>query len=605
MSAEYPCGNCSLEVGVEASIECAICLTWFHAACLGLPDLIIEELGHRKDPFLCTNCRPNYYNYRLALDKLEKAAEIAKQARDLDILRNEQTIQKALCPSIESLLLKQLKSFPDSPKDLIAQELMEKFTEKKDLEAVKVPGDGNCLFHSVILALKLPAECHIALRLYAAIDLISNSDLYTGMELNSQLGTIGVPMAEEVFAICKLDSWSSVWTIAALANVLHISIETVYPAVNGPEEDEVLINNRCYLPMDQSFNKKICIMWTRVKKRSNNTFWQANHFVPLIRRGDDVHDPDIPDDPNENDYLVHDRANETHEGGLSDVCSNEPEDGQMNRCNNTDSPISTHGMDCDLTALDSTSNSSQEPKESSGNQGSTPKRELTLKELWAILNDAQIESKAVSKIPLGGKSNCHFVLKLKNAGQRPFYDDAGAWNGHKSKTTKTRCVLKHGIISCPAKIDESQTKVIVTRRYYVHKQGDYRKRISSFDTVPDLYVVEYIGTAPEPLPHGNRKGTAHPYFRTDPDVIEEIRNADKMATHRHVYAELLEKNPLNGPRNSEQVRKVRSKNKIQRQLTTASNLAEEVFCPQDAEFTSICETGTFPAKSTTNHHSLY
>ncbi|KAF0147074.1 MAG: hypothetical protein FD143_3117, partial [Ignavibacteria bacterium] len=228
------------------------------------------------------------------------------------------------------------------------------------------------------------------------------------------------------------------------------------------------------------------------------------------------------------------------------------------------------------TALDSTSNSSQESKESSGNQGSTPKRELTLKELWAILNDAQIESKAVSKIPLGGKSNCHFVLKLKNAGQRPFYDDAGAWNGHKSKTTKTRCVLKHGIISCPAKIDESQTKVIVTRRYYVHKQGDYRKRISSFDTVPDLYVVEYIGTAPEPLLHDNRKRTAHPYIRTDPDVIEEIRNADKMATHRHVYAELLEKNPLNGPRNSEQVRKVRSKNKIQRQLTTASNLPEEV-----------------------------
>ena len=34
-------------------------------------------------------------------------------------------------------------------------------------------------------------------------------------------------MAEEVFAICKLDSWSSVWTIAALANVLHISIDSL------------------------------------------------------------------------------------------------------------------------------------------------------------------------------------------------------------------------------------------------------------------------------------------------------------------------------------------------------------------------------------------
>ena len=80
------------------------------------------------------------------------------------------------------------------------------------------------------------------------------------------------------------------------------------------------------------------------------------------------------------------------------------------------------------------------------------------------------------------------------------------------------------------------------------------------------------------LPHGNRKRTAQLYIRTDPDVLAKIRDSDKGESNRHVSAQLLDQNPMNAPRNSQQVRKIRSKSKIQKLTPTPTNLAEEVLC---------------------------
>ena len=172
--------------------------------------------------------------------------------------------------------------------------------------AVDTIGDGNCLFRAVSLAIFGSERNYNELRLRYVCEATKNRDRYLDdayldiglkevmngsssariaqFSMSYKLNAIG-PLKErvediyenEVFQSRKNTTWSGVWQIIGLANVLCRPILSIYPKRSGNLRPDF---HRLFVPFDEKFRSEepIIIMWTPC---SHNGI--PEHFVPLLK----------------------------------------------------------------------------------------------------------------------------------------------------------------------------------------------------------------------------------------------------------------------------------------------------------------------------------
>jgi hypothetical protein len=97
------------------------------------------------------------------------------------------------------------------------------------------------------------------------------------------------PINIAIKAICKDYTFSELYEIAALCNVLQCNIRSVYPKIDFQYYMAILDN--VFTPVPPIIaNCNIAILWSHAlnekdARETNNGTWSPNHFVPLISPG--------------------------------------------------------------------------------------------------------------------------------------------------------------------------------------------------------------------------------------------------------------------------------------------------------------------------------
>ena len=90
--------------------------------------------------------------------------------------------------------------------------------------------------------------------------------------------------------------------------------------------------------------------------------------------------------------------------------------------------------------------------------------------------------------------------------------------------------------------------------------------------------MEYIGISPrQGEPHGNAKHTSQEYVRTDPKVIDQIKEGvQQKQSCSDIYKNMVFKDPENAPRDYHQIRNIKYNQKKQQKTASASNVADQI-----------------------------
>ena len=113
------------------------------------------------------------------------------------------------------------------------------------------------------------------------IELITNENYYHTM-YSQHAGNID----EAIRAICKNYTYSELFEIVALCNVLRCNIRSVYPRIDF--HDSMAILDNVFTPIAPIIaNCNISILWSSCvneqdNRMDNNGTWNPNHFVPLL-----------------------------------------------------------------------------------------------------------------------------------------------------------------------------------------------------------------------------------------------------------------------------------------------------------------------------------
>lgn len=87
-------------------------------------------------------------------------------------------------------------------------------------------------------------------------------------------------------AICKNYTFSELYEIVALCNVLKCNIRSIYPKIDFQEY--MVVMNTVFTPASPTIaNYEIIILWSHMKdeknaREENHGAWSPNHFVPLM-----------------------------------------------------------------------------------------------------------------------------------------------------------------------------------------------------------------------------------------------------------------------------------------------------------------------------------
>lgn len=118
------------------------------------------------------------------------------------------------------------------------------------------------------------------------MELIRNDNYYTSL-FSHIVGPINIAIK----SVCKNFSFSELYEIGALCNVLACSIRIVYPNIDLRED--LAFVNRVFEPTPLlTPQSQVTILWTNTQDEylvriANNGPWNVNHFVPLMKRADD------------------------------------------------------------------------------------------------------------------------------------------------------------------------------------------------------------------------------------------------------------------------------------------------------------------------------
>ena len=113
------------------------------------------------------------------------------------------------------------------------------------------------------------------------IELIKNEKSYS-----DRFAHIIGPLNEAIRTIAGNFSFSELYEIVALSNVLKCNIRSIYPRIGYRPDLNVMNTTYEYAQSKLPFNT-VFILWTHTlnemdARNSNNGNWTPNHFVPLL-----------------------------------------------------------------------------------------------------------------------------------------------------------------------------------------------------------------------------------------------------------------------------------------------------------------------------------
>lgn len=218
------------------------------------------------------------------------------------------------------------------------------------------------------------------------------------------------------------------------------------------------------------------------------------------------------------------------------------------------------------------------------------------------------------RIPTGPKENVYFLInnqtnvESRSKGSKSsFEDDCGAWDSTKAPTLKTtfvtdnlnnlkHVVVKNGLLCLKKQVDGTQQcvplepqpdpiSVLTVFRHYATLKSDktYKKRVTWLEnSIDQVALVEYTGTFPGRLAHGNAKHTDDSYCRTPSETMSVIaKEAKTRKNPKEIYHSLLNQGDiLAEPRNTKQIHNKKYNDmRAQRsngQSDNRANVADEV-----------------------------
>ncbi|CAF4422189.1 unnamed protein product [Rotaria socialis] len=151
----------------------------------------------------------------------------------------------------------------------------------QNMVPIEVMADGNCLYNSIICLSGNAFLTHSELRVRTILELIKNEVFYN----NSYSHIVG-PLNEGIKNITHNFSFSELYELVGLKNVLKCNIRSIYPNIDYRQDLNIMNSTFEYAQFNLPSNT-IFIFWTHtlneIGARNNNAGnWTPNHFVPLI-----------------------------------------------------------------------------------------------------------------------------------------------------------------------------------------------------------------------------------------------------------------------------------------------------------------------------------
>ncbi|CAF1642845.1 unnamed protein product, partial [Adineta ricciae] len=172
--------------------------------------------------------------------------------------------------------------------DQCAKEYLENgCTDIQGMVPVEVLGDGNCLYNSIICLSGTKKLSVSELRVRTIIELVENDIFY-----HNHFSHVVGPLDEVVRSIAHNYSYSELYEIVGLSNVLKCNIRSIYPRIQYRSELNIF-NNIFQSNKDGSTPNTIYILWSNTQseiyaRSCNAGNWTPNHFVPLLAVRDDT-----------------------------------------------------------------------------------------------------------------------------------------------------------------------------------------------------------------------------------------------------------------------------------------------------------------------------
>ncbi|CAF1021874.1 unnamed protein product, partial [Rotaria magnacalcarata] len=202
---------------------------------------------------------------------------------------------KFICQQIETLewLLTRIQFTPVSHFDprvhKVDQEaklyLQQASLDVQNMVPIQTTADGNCLYDSIRCLSGGTALTLSELRVRTLMELVKNETFY-----QNRFAHIAGPVDEAIKSMARIFSFSELYEIVALGNVLKCNIRSIYPVIDY-RPDLNIMNNTFEHAQYSIASKTICIFWTHTKseidaRQSNAGNWSPNHFVPLLLPSD-------------------------------------------------------------------------------------------------------------------------------------------------------------------------------------------------------------------------------------------------------------------------------------------------------------------------------
>ena len=284
-SGRWPCGICSKQCKTYC-ICCGTCNRWFHIECEEITRLQLTVLSDNSIEYICSSCckdENGSFDVEASLNRLLEASKRSQQHAQSAAITEKIALR---CLSEDSHYISNVSCKLST--DWIAMQILHKAGGIGNRRAVHVPGDGNCLFTAVSVALTGHTGMGTILRLRTAIELLTHRQHYTEIHRAKMLHAVSCTYEEACRDAVTISAYSSSWAIQALCSVIGRKIVSIYPTVNSATDTVARVLNTDFLPREQRSRKAIFIAWSSSMLPQPGRTWTPNHFVPLL---------DSPEDP--------------------------------------------------------------------------------------------------------------------------------------------------------------------------------------------------------------------------------------------------------------------------------------------------------------------
>jgi hypothetical protein len=248
---------------------------------------------------LCTQCSSSTRSelFSKLLQQLYFAAE-----RSFDVLKDKCNVLKPIL-SYYPLNYTPVQLFDHSihKRDMVAEHYLQSWCDQR-FRNHKMPmailGDGNCFYNTFVSLGRVGTTTEATtvtpqeLRARNVIELTLNIEEYK--KKYSEIEAVLEPFEEYVRKEMVHDAnYVTVWDFLSISTLLNIKVTSIYPYVNGKEEDllyqtingkefEPLTNNQSTPPSEVKVLFSHSNKPTHLGSNSKDKQWMPNHYVPLL-----------------------------------------------------------------------------------------------------------------------------------------------------------------------------------------------------------------------------------------------------------------------------------------------------------------------------------